>query len=129
MSNAENTKSDAENTKPAPRFLGDRPRFKTYKLEWPLEYAGKIYEEIHLVRLSSGEVEAFIEKLTGSGEAKVAWPIFRDAEGALVPDGLMDALDADDRDALGKAQLDFLPRRFLGAATSDSPPAAGATTA
>jgi hypothetical protein len=114
---------------PAPRFLSDRPRFKAVALEWPIEYRGKTYSEIQLVRLTAGDVAAFYERLRGAPDGKLDWPIFRDADGAHLPDGLLDALDADDREALGKAQNDFLPRQFRGAASSASDPANGEPTA
>ena len=84
-------------------------------LEWPVEWNGRTYESVTLRRLTVAEVAAFVESLKDLPEgAKIRWPIFCDENGAPMPPEVMDALDADDSDALDKAALDFLPRRFRG---------------
>lgn len=117
----------------APHFIGDRPRAASIALEWPLTFAGRLYDKLTVRRLTAGEVAAFTERLAKTvkddPDASVTFPMFADADGADLPDGLLDALDADDRDALDKAALDFLPKRFRGAPASASGPEAGAATA
>ncbi|MCW2318310.1 hypothetical protein M2322_003877, partial [Rhodoblastus acidophilus] len=61
-------------------------------------------------------------------DAIVHCPIYRDADGALIPDAVMDALDDDDAFELEKKVADFLPRRFRGAPDGVSGPQTGATT-
>jgi len=115
--------------KTAARFVGDQARSRSVKLGWPIEFGGRIYEEIYLKRLRAAEVAAFQDSLKGKDPAsRVIWPIFFDAaEGAAIPFEVMEALDDDDRYELDKAALDFLPRRFL-ADPSDSPRESGETT-
>jgi hypothetical protein len=121
---AETNKQDE--TPAAPKFLGDRPRFKSVPLEWPIDYDGKEYREIHLVKLTAKEVADWLETLDANGSAK--FPIFRDADGAPIPDAVLDGLDADDREEVDKAAVDFLPRRFRGVTASASGSADGAAT-
>jgi hypothetical protein len=113
----------------APAFLDGRPRFRTIPLEWPLNFGGKEYREIQVSRLTAQDVAAFQDSLKALPDgAKVVWPVFRDADGAPLPAGLLDALDADDSLELDKAALDFLPRQFRANRTSDSAPASGEAT-
>jgi hypothetical protein len=103
---------------------------KTVPLEWPVEFGGKTFSEIAIARLTAGEVAEFHKSVSAlPPDAPVVFPVYRDADGGQLPDGLLDALDADDRDALDKEALYFLPRRFRGAEPSASAPAAGAVTA
>ncbi len=112
------------------RFVGDRPRIKCVPLEWPVEFGGRTYDALALARLTAGEVAAFQRSIAAlPPDAPVSFPVYRLPDGGPLPDGILDALDADDRDALDKAALDFLPRRFRGAEASASPPAAGEPTA
>ncbi len=113
-----------------PHFATDRPRAKTVPLEWPIEFGGKTYAALAIARLTAGEVAEFQKSIANlPPDAPVTFPVFRDADGAPLPDGLLDALDADDSDALDRAALDFLPRRFRGAEATASAPAAGEPTA
>lgn len=100
------------------RILSDRPRAKTIDLQWPVEFNGREYRSVTLVRLTAGEVAAFqseIEKLLSADpDAKVRFPLFRDERGESIPDEVMDALDDDDRYSLEESAADFLPRRFRG---------------
>lgn len=114
-------------------IVSERPRFKTIDLEWPVAFGGKDYCAITVSRLTAAEVARFqteIEQLLRSDpDAKVRLPLFRDENGAPIPDEVMDALDDDDRLALDEAAANFLPRRFRGLAERDSGPGTGATTA
>ncbi len=95
-----------------PRFVGDRARVKTFPLEWPVEYAGKVYHTISIRRLVEREVVDFLKKISATESVTWKWPVFIDDAGDPVPDVVIDALDADDYSALEKDLLDFLPRRF-----------------
>ena len=111
---------------PAPRFISECARAATIPLEWPIEFGGKVYDKIGIARLTAREVADFHEKMAKRAETDpFTWPVFRDTDGGALPDGLLDALDIDDRDTLDKAALDFLPRRFRGAAKSASEPPTG----
>jgi hypothetical protein len=106
------------------------PREKRITLEWPLEYDGKVYDAITLRRLTVTEVSAFVETL--KGDAKFRLPIFHDDTGAPVPEAVMDSLDDDDAEALDRAMLDFLPRRFRAppeAQKTESAPSTGEAAA
>ena len=115
------------------RIVSDRPRAATIELDWPVEYAGRVFAAITVARLTAGEVARFQDEIVGllesGADSKVRLPLFRDEDGAPIPDAVMDALDDDDRLALDEAALSFLPRRFRGLAARDSGPDIGATTA
>jgi hypothetical protein len=108
----------------APRFLDARPRFKTVQLQWPVACEGREYHAISIVRLTAAEVAKFqaeIEaRLKDDPNARARFPLFRDENGAPVPDSVLDALDDDDRFELETAAVDFLPRRFRGVTEPDS---------
>jgi len=115
--------------KPPPRFVGDRARAKLIDLEWPVEFEGRVFERIAIARLTAREVADFTDMaIKAEPNASLPLPVFRDEAGTPLPVGLLDALDADDRDALNEAALDFLPKRFRGALTSASEPAPGGPT-
>jgi hypothetical protein len=105
-------------------ITGDRPRAKTVPLEWPVEYAGKVYDAVTLVRLTAGDVIKFSRELEtalkNDPDAPVRFPIFKDDSGAPIPDEVLDALDDDDRMTLDEAAVDFLPRRFRALAAQGS---------
>lgn len=101
------------------RIVSDRPRFKTVNLEWPVEFSGKVYESVRVVRLTAGDVARFQDEIDAllkrDENAKVRLPLFKDDEGNDIPAQVMDAMDSDDRDALDEAAVSFLPRRFRAA--------------
>lgn len=88
----------------APRFVSEVPRSKSVPLTWPVEYVGKTYEAITVRRLTGNEVAAFFESVEGGD-----FPMFD------CPKAVIDALDADDSEAVNKAVLDFLPRALRAA--------------
>lgn len=108
-------------------FVGGKSRAKTVALDWPVEFGGKEYREVHVSRLTVKEVADFIDGLDDdAGVTMARLPMFRDAAGDLIPDAVLSALDDDDKFALDEAARDFLPRRFRAAPEETSPPAAGA---
>ena len=97
-------------------FLPGRERVKRVDLEWPLVHEGREYREIFVKRLNAGEVAELMREIDAMREAdpqgRVRWPIFVDADGALIPDAVMDGMDDDDKLAIDAVATDFLPRRF-----------------
>jgi hypothetical protein len=85
----------------APRFASDRVRSAIVTLEWPIEFGGATYETITVRRMTGAEVSAWA---SSAGEANL--PMFD------CPQEVVDALDADDAEAVSKAVIDFLPRRM-----------------
>lgn len=114
-----------------PEFIDtDRLRFRSVPLEWPLTAEGRVFAAIRIRRMTAAEVVAFTESLKALPEgAHFMWPIFVAEDGSALPEGLMDALDDDDRETLDRAAMDFLPRRFRGGASAASDPATGANIA
>lgn len=114
------------------RIIADRPRHKTVKLEWPVEYNGKVYSEVSVVRLTAGDVAKFqaeLEDLLKSNpDARVRFPLFRDEENNVIPGEVMDAMDSDDRDILDEVAVNFLPRRYRAVAETDTGQADGENT-
>jgi len=101
-----------------------RERFRRVPLEWPINFAGANYSAIGLKRLTAGEVASFQQMIKALPDgASFSWPIYVREDGSELPAGLIDALDADDRETLDKAAMEFLPRRFLGAGTRAADPA------
>lgn len=114
----------------APAFVNAAARRRSVKLQWPLEYDGRVYDEICVRRLTVAEVAAWVEGLKAGGEnPHPHMPIYVDAAGAPIPDVVIDALDDDDGAALDEVVRDFLPRRFRGLQDSASGPADGGNSA
>jgi hypothetical protein len=114
-------------------FLGSRPRAKEIALAWPIKFGDREYRSVWLVRLTAAEVGKWQKEieavLAGDANASVRFPIFRDGEnGEPIPNEVLENLDADDDQALQEAALSFIPRRFRGAESAISDPAAGAPT-
>lgn len=103
--------TEAPAPKPAPVFIGNgRARSKVVSLESPVEYDGREYRAITIVRLNAKEVEDMLAAINRGEPAR--FPIFRDENGALVPEIVLDALDDDDSLTLDEAAADFIPKRF-----------------
>lgn len=107
----------------------ERPRFRLVPLASPLSFGGQEYREIQVSRLTAKEVAEFQESIRTVPEGQpIVWPMFRDRDGAPLPEGFLDILDDDDSFELEKAARDFLPRRFLASPDKGSVPASGEAT-
>lgn len=84
-----------------PRFVG-RIRSKMVPLEWPIEFGGKLYESVTVSRMTAKQVSEFVEASRAGSKANLA--MFD------CPIEVIDALDADDSEAVNAVALDFLPR-------------------
>jgi hypothetical protein len=120
-----------ENSPQAEVVYLDSPKlFKAIPLEYPFTFNGRPVREIRLKRLTAKEVADFQDGLKDlPSDAAVTWPVYRDAEGAPLEEGVLDALMDDDRLEVEKALRDFLPRRFQGALAGASAPTSGEATA
>ena len=105
----------------APQFVNAKKRFRTIKLEWPLNYNGQTYDAVTVHRMTGQEVADFI-KASNDEVATARLPMFD------VPVEVIDALDPDDAEQVNKAVEDFLPRA-LRAATEPSPNSGDTTQA
>ena len=111
-------------------YLDPSKLFKSIPLEFPFRFNGEEVREIRLARLTAKEVADFQDSIKDlPSDAAVVWPIYRDAVGAPLAEGVLDALMDDDRLEVEKAIRDFLPRRFLGVPAGASTPSSGAPTA
>lgn len=114
---------------PVARIVSDRPRYKSIKLDWPVEFNGKVYSEINISRLTVSEVANFAKSLEGSKDDEAAMlPMFFDNEMQPIPKEVFDAMDQDDKDAIDQESLLFLPRRFRGLAEPSTTSKTGDTT-
>ena len=106
----------------APEIVYLKPRVTMVPLEWPVKVDGVEYHEIGLKRMNVKEVADFFEatKDLPNGEVGRRLPIFVDATGKPISSDVLDAIDQDDFDAIDKAALDFLPRRFRSAGSASS---------
>jgi hypothetical protein len=111
-------------------FIGGKARAATIDLEWPVHFAEKDYYQIVVRRVTVGEIEAWMKEIAGKPDDGVswAWPCLRGEDDEPLPPGLLDALDVDDLDAVNKAVLSFLPKRFRGAQERASESQDGGTT-
>lgn len=117
MSDEKDAVAEATAEVAKPKFVNSKDRFRTVKLEWPIEYDGKVYDSVTVSRMTTRQVGEFIE-----GKGRLV--IFD------VPSEVIDELDDDDAVEVNKAVEDFLPRRLRdilasnrnsGAPTSQSP--------
>ena len=72
----------------APQFVNAKKRFRTIKLEWPLNYNGQTYDAVTVHRMTGQEVADFI-KASNDEVATARLPMFD------VPVEVIDALDPD----------------------------------
>jgi hypothetical protein len=107
-----------KNAAPESRFVGPGA-FCKVRLAFPVEFEGKVYEEITVRRMNVRELREYVER---AAEDPNAMPDILDC-----PMGLMDALFPDDEDAVGEAINNFLPQRLKGLV--EPAPESGATTA
>ena len=117
IENAAGTEAPAAEAAVA-KFAQQRKRFRTVPLDWPIEYGGTVYKEVTVRRLTGQEVSDFISAAERGENPSL--PMLD------VPEAVIEALDADDSDAINKAVNDFLPRRLRPA--SEQTPNSGATT-
>ena len=100
----------------APRFVGGRLREMTHRLDFPVEFRGKLYEAITLRRPNAAEVGLWFERLAAATaidpNASLHFPIFLDDTGQPVPVEVLDFLDGEDDERIMEASADFLPPRL-----------------
>jgi hypothetical protein len=89
-------------------------------LEWPIEFNGKVYDQIRVRRITGHQWQAYVEAMTDS---KVESPVPPTID---CPQEVWDVMDADDMDTVGIASMDFMPRRMKAAA--DQTPSNGDDT-
>lgn len=102
--------------RPVAKIVTNIPREKVITLDFPVEFAGDLYTEIKVKRLSGTEVALYYEQVQSG---------YRSARPPTVdcPDEVYRELDDDDRYTLEAAAIDFLPRRLrevIDALTSES---------
>lgn len=127
---------------PASSFADLKSIMGVVPLKYPVVFGGKTWTEIHLRVFTTAQVAAVIRnydaRLKVDPDAVLSFPVYVDAEGADVPDGLIPQLAQDDVDDLQARAGDFLPRRFRptkaeatapGEDPSTSTPASGGPTA
>jgi len=121
--------NEAANTTPAgelpqARIIKPEGRTATVKLDWPVEFDGKIYEEITIRRLIGREVEEFLEAINTrkDGDPRSKPPMID------CPVEVYSEMDDDDRLRVEEAMLPFLPLR-LQRMVASTPSTAGDTSA
>ena len=97
----------AEKEKAAPKFVGGPPRSEVVKLDYPVEFDGKLWTEITVRRMTAAEVSDWASRARAADDATdIRFPMF-DA-----PNEVMDGLDVDDDERVQEVASRFLPRRF-----------------
>lgn len=105
---ADETKQEQPAEMPVAKIVTDKVREKFIPLEYPVEFDGKLYEQIRIHRVSAQEVSDWIKRLDGDGDQM---PPVVDC-----PMEVWNALDADDQDTVDKEAMAFTPRRLKEAA-------------
>lgn len=92
---------------PKPRFVGPGAP-KAYRLRYPIEFDGKVYEEIVITPPTTATYVAYMDDLAAGkpGDLKMV-----DA-----PDAVLDYLHPDDTEEVNKVIVGFLPRALKEAA-------------
>lgn len=124
---------DASAASPVARIVVSRRVLRTIPLAYPVEFGERVYEAVTLRRPTTAEVADFARLLAADLEGATRhFPVYFDADGAAIPDAVLDALDADDFDAITAEIEDFLPnrlRRMRAPPAPASTPDAGSSTA
>lgn len=98
---------------PVARIVSPKEREKMVPLEYPVEFDGRLYEEIRVRRVTGVEIAAFSEALRVASASGGEMPIPPVIDCPLQVWG---ALDADDLAAVEDASQDFFPRRLKAVA-------------
>ena len=106
MSSETNVKADTVEEKPKdpPKFVNEQGRFEIVKLDWPVEYDGKVWDQIKVMRTTIKQWRTHWETIVSGGVSEV--PMY-DA-----PQIVMDSLDPDDDEKVEKAMERFFPQRY-----------------
>lgn len=99
------------------RIVGGSDRVETIPLTYPVEFAGRVWSEITLKRLTAADLKAYFE--TPEAERANDTPWF-DA-----PREVLAGLDLDDEDRVMDAADRFIPARFRVAPVSGQGSPAG----
>jgi len=97
-----------------------RAREQTVPLEWPFFYGERRVDAIVVRRMTTAQVEAYVETLK-EAEEKISPPMLFFPDGVPVPSEVLDAMDSDDETTLCEAITRFLPRR-LRPVSAPTPP-------
>jgi hypothetical protein len=118
----ENLPASAPDVIDAPRFVGGAPRARHVSLAYPLEYGGRVLAEVQIRRMTVADLMAYQALIKAEPDANHRVPIFADADGALLPEVVIRALDADDWNRMNE-EAD----RFLSPLTAESTPPTSAS--
>ena len=113
----------------AAAFVDPTARRRIFPLKYPVTFGDRVYAEIQIQRLTVAEVAAFFEGIKGGASDGATLPLYRDAAGEPLPQGLFDALDDDDAFTIEQGLADFLPQRVLAMTKGAGAPPAGEPTA
>ncbi len=101
---------------PASSFADLKSIMGVVPLTYPVVFGDRTWTEIHLRVFTTAQVAAVIRnydrRLKVDPTAALSFPVYVDADGVDVPDGLIQQLAQDDVDELQEKAGDFLPRRF-----------------
>ena len=115
---------------PPSTFANAKALMGVVALKYPVEFEGKTWSEIHLRVFTTAQVATVIRnydrRLKVEPDAPFSFPVYVDADGNDVPDGLIQQLAQDDVDDLQERAGDFLPRRFRPSKSATAETASGA---
>lgn len=93
---------------PVARIVNPEGRSKTIPLVFPVEFDGKVWDNIEIRRCTGAEMKVYFEALA-SGKAFALPPVI------TCPMEVWDAMDADDQYTVDQEAQAFMPRRLKAA--------------
>ncbi len=93
---------------PVARIVNLEGRSKTVPLEYPVEFAGAVWDSIEIRRCTGQEIADYFNRMSQSATF-VMPPVIQ------CPVEVWQALDADDQDTIDEAAQAFMPRRLKAA--------------
>lgn len=112
MSEVEEQKTEQPEI-PVARITTTKERDRNVPLEYPVEFAGTLYETIHVRRVTGQQIAEFSNAMREAAQSGKELPIPPVID---CPLEVWNALDADDQAAVDEAAQAFMPRRLKAVA-------------
>lgn len=127
MSEVEEQKEVQPVETPVAKIVSPKERDRYVDLEYPVEFDGKLYEQIHIRKVTGQQIADFAAAMQKAAQDATAFPLPPVID---CPAEVWAAMDADDQANVDEAAQAFMPRRLkavaeqlglmIGDLTSDS---------
>lgn len=91
------------------RIILTEDRERMVPLKWPVEFDGKVWDQVRIRRITARELWDFATKASNS-------PVFLMPPVVDCPLEVWEAMDADDQADIDEAAIEFMPKRLRAAA-------------